>query len=516
MFQHALVVACARRGKGEAVTNRSPASELRCGVTDKQERTDRSNHLLPGGAAAACLAFALLWWLFQDFTIDDVYIFLRYARNIAEGHGIRYNIGDPPTEGVSSILWTLMLSALMRAGVEPLAAAKTLGLIFGMSCVALTPLTVPQLRVGYRLLAAWLVALSAPMVIWSASGMGASFTAFYALIWILTVQRSDLTSRNCLLLGILSAGGILVRPEAALLWFAFVVFIIVRRDTERGRALLLAAAGAVAVWLPLELFRLAYFGYPLPAPFYAKAVQPGFEQHLRGIYYNYEFLIRYCGGPLALMAAVYALAARNGQGRQLRPAGLVVIAWLLWVVMVGDDWMPQFRFLVPAIPAIAATTAAVMERVSATLVRPRAVTMIMVAAVFALLFASQGAGMWLARNTNRHYSGYRMQLSYHIRALDSLRSQGLYLRENAAPGAVVAAYDIGIVGFISEAKIIDMWGLTDYEMATLSSPERVSRVSKLKPDYWQVPWAHEQSYPGLLSHYQRVEGDRWGLHERVE
>lgn len=491
-------------------------ADLRCGEKPDHRAIRRSRRILLAGTAVACLAFAVLWWLFRDFTIDDVYIFLRYARNIAEGHGIRYNLEGPPTEGISSALWTLILSLLIRGGAEPLAAAKVLGLVFGLSCVAMTPMTVPHLSVGYRLAATWLVALSAPMVIWSASGMGAPFTAFYALLWILAGQRTELTDRNCLLLGIFTGAGVLVRPEAALLWPALVVLIVLRRDKQRGRAVLMAGAGAAIVWVPLELFRLAYFGYPLPAPFYAKAVQPGFEQHLRGLYYDYEFLIRYCGGPLTLLAVLYALAAPSGHARWMRPPGVVVTTWLIWVALVGDDWMPQFRFLVPAIPAIGATIAAMMQRLADTPVWRKTTAMVAVISVFTFLFASQGAGMWLARNNNHHYSGYRMQLSYHLNALESLRSQGLYLRENAAPGTVVAAYDIGIVGFISEAEIIDMWGLTDYEMARLSSPERVTRALNLKPDYWQVPWTYAQVDPRFLSHYRPVEGDRWGLHKRIE
>ena len=36
------------------------------------------------------------------FTIDDMYISLRYANHWAEGYGLVWNIGEPPVEGYSN------------------------------------------------------------------------------------------------------------------------------------------------------------------------------------------------------------------------------------------------------------------------------------------------------------------------------------------------------------------------------------------------------------------------------
>ena len=57
--------------------------------------------ILLGGLALAYRA---------DF-VDDSYIFLRYAQNIAEGHGPVFNIGER-VEGYSSALWTFTISMI--------------------------------------------------------------------------------------------------------------------------------------------------------------------------------------------------------------------------------------------------------------------------------------------------------------------------------------------------------------------------------------------------------------------
>jgi hypothetical protein len=47
---------------------------------------------------------------FLTLPLDDAYIFLHYARNFAAGHPLAYNVGDPPTTGVTSYLYLLLLT----------------------------------------------------------------------------------------------------------------------------------------------------------------------------------------------------------------------------------------------------------------------------------------------------------------------------------------------------------------------------------------------------------------------
>ena len=56
---------------------------------------------------AVLLAAALCAWN-AEFFHDDAYIALRYARNLAEGHGLGWNPGDR-VEGYSSFLHVALL-----------------------------------------------------------------------------------------------------------------------------------------------------------------------------------------------------------------------------------------------------------------------------------------------------------------------------------------------------------------------------------------------------------------------
>src|SRR4051812_27890475 len=48
---------------------------------------------------------------------DDAMISMRFARNLASGHGLRWNAGATPVEGYSNFLWTLWMAVPHALGV---------------------------------------------------------------------------------------------------------------------------------------------------------------------------------------------------------------------------------------------------------------------------------------------------------------------------------------------------------------------------------------------------------------
>ena len=73
--------------------------------------------------------------VFPCWILEDGYIMLRYARNIAYGFGVVYNPNDTPVWGNTSMLTTLALAALIRAGLAPELASSVLGLSTGITLI---------------------------------------------------------------------------------------------------------------------------------------------------------------------------------------------------------------------------------------------------------------------------------------------------------------------------------------------------------------------------------------------
>src|SRR5580765_5619800 len=92
----------------------------------------RRTVVLPLLAVAAALGFAAAFFRLWRFVIDDAFISLRYARNLALGHGLVYNAGER-VEGYTNFLWTLFLALPHLLRVDPIAAGKIANLILALA-----------------------------------------------------------------------------------------------------------------------------------------------------------------------------------------------------------------------------------------------------------------------------------------------------------------------------------------------------------------------------------------------
>ena len=223
-------------------------------------------------AVVAALAAALgFFWISQwritgtlglsSFPLDDAWIHLQFARNLAEGQGFAYNPGVP-VAGSTAPLWTLLLAgAFALVGSHPF-WVKLIGAAATLTTALLARDLAWRWTANRRLaLLVGVVSAIAGPVVWGAlSGMEVSLAALLvpAAVVCHTAGRDSATAA---LLG-LSA---LARPEALLLvplsWMA--------RPITWRRTVIFFGATAVCL-LPWVLFNLTPAGTPLPATASAK------------------------------------------------------------------------------------------------------------------------------------------------------------------------------------------------------------------------------------------------------
>ncbi|MDD9947529.1 MAG: hypothetical protein OXU20_41195 [Myxococcales bacterium] len=81
-----------------------------------------------------CMACVWLLWELREPPppIDDAYISLCYARNLVEGHGLVWNVGER-VEGFSNLPWTLLFAASLAAGASAESAAHVLSTLAGLA-----------------------------------------------------------------------------------------------------------------------------------------------------------------------------------------------------------------------------------------------------------------------------------------------------------------------------------------------------------------------------------------------
>ena len=88
------------------------------------------------GLIALILIILILHINYFRFVCDDAFISFRYAKNLVEGHGLVYNIGER-VEGYTNFLWTLLLSAFMGLGLDVVVVSQVLGILFSLFTVLL-------------------------------------------------------------------------------------------------------------------------------------------------------------------------------------------------------------------------------------------------------------------------------------------------------------------------------------------------------------------------------------------
>jgi hypothetical protein len=369
----------------------------------------------------------------RGFTVDDALISARYAANIANGAGYRFNARGASTDGVTPLGWPLLLAPF--AGHGPLAAlvaAKVLGVIAWTIAAAVLAVAidrVPGKRARYAALL--MLAASAPLAAWSVAGMETGLVIALAALAAAS-GRLGHARASAAFAGICAA----MRPEM-IPWAAVLAAApppegstaASRPPWDRALRGALALAPPVAV----ALIRVAVFGRAAPLSVLAKPS----DEMLGARYALACFLLT---GPLALIAPL-AWRRLDGFARVLL---IAIGAHFAAIALAGGDWMPLSRLLAPVLPAVvlvAAELAAVAD-------------LRLTAARVALALAGEIFQMAKVGPTAAHVGEDRLHL------IEELRGP-------LATAKVIAALDIGWLGAVTDATIVDLAGLTDPAIAVL-------------------------------------------------
>lgn len=393
---------------------------------------------------------------------DDAFITFRYANHLAHGHGVVWNTaGGEPLEGSTSLGWTIVNAAAIVLHQHPTTASHAVGLLSGLIGLVLAYWGARrglELDVGWALLAPAILFAGRQYLLWSVSGletMTAAVIAFAALLCLAAEARRSELPRPWS--GALFFLGTVFRPETPLLHLMAGVGLVLA-DRRRATFLSILRSGAIHLLLlgGLTVFRLLYFGQPLPNTFYTKV---GGIQAAQGLRYLAQFLLQTQFG-LWLVPVVVALVLRPRKGALVRPplvsaALCQVIAVTIWIVLQGGDaW--EFRFFVPLLLPIALLIAFAAERLLGTL-RPSWVPL----AIATLLALSQSL------TTFTRFREFFPVVSAETlkKSADDLIKDATLLRPYLTPDDRIAFGWAGVLPYLTDAWHFDVWGLNDREIA---------------------------------------------------
>jgi hypothetical protein len=379
-------------------------------------------------ALGAFVAIAPALWMW-GFTVDDALISVRYARHVAAGVGWRFDVTGPSSDGVTPLPWPLVLAPMAHAdGLVVLARAKTLGLIVWAAAGAALGGAVGRASSASRWArAATLVTLgiSVPLAAHAVSGMETALATALATTAALAARRP----RTAAVLAGVAAS---LRPEMAP-WACVLAVALTIAGRESPPRVVFAGALALTPFVVCAVIRAAVWGRPAPLALWAK---PSDVAH------GFAYAGAACVVTLVPLLVVAPLALR----REPRALAIVLaaVAHVGAIVVVGGDWMPYARLMVPVVPSLAYAAVLASSRAHPAAILARLSSAIAVGVALLARGATDG----------RRVGPERAAL------VDAARPV-------LAGAGRVAALDVGWVGAATDADLIDLAGVTDPEIAAL-------------------------------------------------
>lgn len=413
------------------------------------------------------------------FPLDDGWIYQTYARNLARTGQWAFVPGLPST-GSTSIWWTLLLAPGFRLPVS------TLGWTYGVGWLSLAAAgwaadRLVEDRSPLTALAAGLAVVLSWQLVWAAvSGME---TALFAagLLWFFVWLKShdpaehDYRWQNGLLIGLWGGGLMLARPEGVLApALAGGLAFLAGGRNGFGRRLVWALAGLLGFGLvlgPFFAFNARVSGSLWPNTFYAKQTE-------YAVLWLQPYVLRLWQQARSAFVGGQALLL-PGLGwwiwRQVRERRWLALVPLLWVVVHWGLYAARLpvvyqhgRYALPTAPIL---TVCGLEGL-AGLVRPRSRRPLIrlfsrawpltVAALYVVVLAVLGG------------PAYGRDVAF---IEEEMVTVARWLEANTPPDAVIAAHDIGALGYFAPRPLIDLAGLVSPQVVPyMHDPARLSEA----------------------------------------
>lgn len=390
--------------------------------------------------------------------LDDVYIHCRYAHNLLSGGGFGFQPNEPLSADTSP-LWVLLLALSGLITTDLPAAAVALS---ALSYLMLGPGVFRVSRDLLHLEESWaalagVLTVLASRLVWSAtSGMEVTLAALLALLLAeehaRQVGRGAPRWREGMLIGL----GFLARPELALLGGMCMVDWVLqsRRSQERvGWRYAEILAVAIVLAFPWVAFNLMT-GDSLVS--HSSTVQGARASLLPHAGYL-GFVSRILAAMNILLMVGFLFSLRFLKDPRWRVGILFVILLPILQSVLAPQFRHHGRYFFPILPllvmfGVAGVRSAIAGREKLALV------------VSALLIVLSGfdTARWIA------LSGYSVRNinDQHVQA-------AAWLDAHVPKSAAIAAHDVGMLGYLSNRKVIDLTGLVTPELYPVQSDQHV-------------------------------------------
>lgn len=415
---------------------------------------------------AATITFRILRLLDGNLIYDDSFITFRYAENIANGLGFVYNSGDHVL-GVTTPLWALILACAGFFGMHVPTASITLGILFDTMTALLLFHTLFLYNKRAGIWAAFIWAIYPPAVSAATGGMETSMFVALSLATLIVASKRKMKP----LVALYSVAALFTRPEGVITYLFTLASVL--RKWQRNVIPLLVMTITPLIGIILAVM---YFGSAIPHSITAKrvAMEAGstVAEILSGLFPGETLLLL----PAVFLGMLVLILRRRVP---------LIVVWsltylALYLLARPKMWVwynlpMQIGIVVLAAIGLAFAFEQVARlagkyRKRFDLAIPVIVTCIVVPLSMYYYFPNGPIGV------NQESKRFREMAEY--------------VKTSTSIDDAVLASDIGYVGYYSERKILDSWGLVWKEALEFDGTiaERVPQIARqFMPEAVVVP-----------------------------
>jgi hypothetical protein len=391
------------------------------------------------------------------FPLDDAWIHQTYARNLAFLGEWSFLPGHP-SGGSTAPLWSALLAIGYKLGLAPYIWAYLLGTLVLWGLAVVCESAMRQLVASYRPSIPWIgtvLALEWHLIWAAASGMETLLFAFVATVVLILVITA---SQNYSILGLLIGLSIWVRPDGVTLLGPVLMMILLMKSSwsKRLRALAGLGIGVGILFAFYLLFNLIVSGSPWPNTFYAK--QAEYAEYLKLPFlfrWGSEFSPVLTGVGILLLPGVLLTLV---SAFQRRAWGIIAsVFWFIGFLGLYAWRLPvtyQYgRYIMPTMPIYFLLG---MVGMLEFILKPGNRRRWTISMFWKLSTACVLVVFWVL-------GAFR-----YVQDVEYIESEMVvtakWVSSHVPPSALVAAHDIGALGYFGGRDLVDLAGLVSPEV----------------------------------------------------
>lgn len=429
-----------------------------------------------------------LSWSFWFQNVDDAYISFRYGKNFMSGNGLVYNEGEY-VEGYTNFLWTVITSPFTKnKSIDISTFALIIGLLLSIFNIYLLTRITKQFLNIFPLNPSYLILLPVMFFVlddsiafWAIGGMEFPMYTLFILAATYYYFRINKARQNYIYMSLLLMFCTMTRPEGNMIFVITMVhFLLYRNSIMKWKRKFVVIILLYALFAFLYYgFKYLYYGQLIPNTFYAKGVTDITMNLLLG----FKYLALCIGTRLYIFIFILFIPFKKVV-KDPKQSYLILfsVVYIIYLLVVGGDWMIANRFFVPIIPFlyILSTIGIIntINKISSMGKKYEKIKSKIInsgAAILCILLFTVTLSLLEYKELIIKDENYKYEQQWSM--------FGRWLKNNVSPETVIAVGPAGKIPYYSGLYTIDMWGLNNDYIAKTHSKRLQAGHKKFDFEY---------------------------------